>query len=359
MSWSWPRKVNIRDMTNAEFEHLLEQVTRSISQELSIGKVFETSLEFENRVREVIQDELRGEKMNVDFSPKKQVFPDIVLGHYGVEVKFTENDTWRSIANSVFEGSRDPSVSEVYIIFGKMGGVPGVSWGKYEDSVVHVRTSHVPRFEVEVLPSGDSGLRKRKSLFEQMNVTYRDFSSLDEEGRMRYVRDYARKRLKPGERFWWLEGSSEPKHSLPVQVKIYTNLEALEKRSLRAEVALLCPQVFRSSRSRGKYNDAVSYMLTYRGVLCHQARDLFSAGSVALRANKIRGGNYLQRAMVDIQDEIITAAKDLEGALFLEYWGVSVPPRMRISKWLELADKEACGWKPSESLEKLKRSRGA
>jgi hypothetical protein len=32
------------------------------------------------------------------------------------------------------------------------GGKPEVRWGDYEKSVVHVRTSHLPRFEVE-LPS--------------------------------------------------------------------------------------------------------------------------------------------------------------------------------------------------------------
>ncbi len=36
--------------------------------------------------------------------------------------------------------------------------------------------------------------------------------------------------------------------------------------------------------------------------------------------------------------------------LFVEYWGESVEPGSRISRWLEKADALASGWKPSESL---------
>ena len=50
------------------------------------------------------------------------------------------------------------------------------------------------------------------------------------------------------------------------------------------------------------------YLLTYHGVFCSQARDLFSAGSVALRLDGTRGGNYLLRALRDIEQLMIDAA---------------------------------------------------
>jgi hypothetical protein len=92
------------------------------------------------------------------------------------------------------------------------------------------------------------------------------------------------------------------------------------------------------------------YLLTYRGVLCPQARDLFTAGSVALRADETRGGNYMARSLQDIEAEMRTAAMELEDALFVEYWGFSVPPQKRISRWLQLADQHATDWKPSKEL---------
>ena len=85
-------------------------------------------------------------------------------------------------------------------------------------------------------------------------------------------------------------------------------------------------------------------------MLCSQARDLFSAGSVALRSDAERGGNYLLRALKDIESEMRAAAARLEPALFKEYWGFVVAPEQRICKWLELADGYARGWIPSEEL---------
>ena len=101
------------------------------------------------------------------------------------------------------------------------------------------------------------------------------------------------------------------------------------------------------SRTRRKYNDAVLYLMTYRGVLCPQARDLFSAGSVA---GPQRGGNYLCRALVDIQQEMREAALNLEDALFQEYWGKVPAPEERILEWLRMADDIASGWRPSDFL---------
>jgi hypothetical protein len=91
-------------------------------------------------------------------------------------------------------------------------------------------------------------------------------------------------------------------------------------------------------------------LLTYHGVLCPQARDLFSAGSVAMASDSKRGGNYIERALNDIQDEMKAAALEMEDALFVEYWKQSVPPKDRIKRWLELADGYAKDWKPSQTL---------
>lgn len=342
-------------LNRGAFERLLDVVCEKLTDECRRGKKYDKAKTFENRVREILQSLVADYKLTVDFEPHPYVFPDIVLGEYGLEVKFTTNDTWRSVANSVLESTRSQAVQNIYVIFGKMGGVPGVRWDRYEDCVIHVRTSHVPRFEVELSPRGDSA-SKKESLFRKMGVSYNDFSRLSIHERMEHIRKYARGRLKKGERLWWLEDRPDQGHSLPLEVRLYMGLPQDEKRRLRAEAALLCPQIVKPSRSKGKYNDATIYLLTYHGVLCPQARDLFSAGSVALRSNAERGGNYILRALSDIEAEMRTAAATLEDALFVEYWGVSVPPENRIQEWLKRADKHASGWKPSEALF-LKRSR--
>lgn len=330
------------NLTKESFEELLSLLCDKLTAECQESGPFRKSPEFENRVRQILQELLSAHELQVDFDPHPYGFPDIVLGKFGVEVKFTTNDTWRSVANSVFESHRDQDVEDVYVVFGKMGGTPKVDWDRYDACVIHVRTSHVPRFEIQIRPQA--------SLFQKIGVSYQDFCRLPIECRMEHIRKYARGRLKSGERLWWLEDTPDEGHSLPVQARLYMSLEQAEKRRLRAEAALLCPQVVKSSRSRDKYNDVTLYLLTYHGVLCPQARDLFSAGSVAMRSSGQRGGRYVERALLDIQDEMREAATTLDDRLFVEYWGRSVPPETRIAEWLKKADELADGWVPSEVL---------
>lgn len=314
-------------MDRDTFLELLEDVSNELSDAVSQRGVFGSSSDLERAVRHRLQERSAPFGIYVDPEPHPQAFPDIVVGNFGVEVKFTKSDSWRSVANSIFEGHRADDVKETFVLYGKMGGVPEVRWDRYADCVIHVRTSHVPRFELEI--------GAQQSLFQQFGVEYDSFRGLSEDQKMEYVRSYARGRLGEGEHLWWLEPFSDPQHALPINVRLYMNLAPYEKRRLRAEAAILCPEIVSSSRSRTKYVHPVMYILTYHGVLCPQARDLFSAGSVAGPA---RGGRYVIRALQDIEAEMRVAATELETGLFEEYWGIAVPPGERIEKWLERAD---------------------
>ncbi|MDZ4846697.1 MAG: hypothetical protein SH857_14240 [Chitinophagales bacterium] len=328
-------------MTTKDFEEILDKLTHQLTKEAKVS-VFPSSKAFENRVRDVLQTFVKKHKIVVDYEPHPYAFPDIAVGEFGIEVKFTEKDTWRSVANSVFETFKKKEVQHIYVVFGKMGGEPQVKWQAYQDCVIHVRTSHVPRFELEI--------DAKSSLFKLMDVSYEKFSALPVEKKMRYIRQYAKSRLKAGERLWWLEEKPEQEHTLPIQVRLYMDLPQTEKRKLRAEASLLCPGIVAGSRVKNKYNDVAMYLLTYHGVLASQARDLFSAGSVAMASDSTRGGLYLQCALEDIQKEMISAALTMEDALFVEYWKESVAPEKRIKRWLEMADKIAVDWKPSKVL---------
>lgn len=333
-------------MNQTEFELLLTNCCRRLSEEAR-GQKFASSQHFENRVREVIAELLPKDcGLKVDFNTPAQGFPDIPIGCFGVEVKFTLQDTWRSVANSVLENQRAPGVEHIYVVFGKMGGTPEVRWCDYESSVVHVRTSHVPRFEVEIPDPSNP----RPSLFESFGISYDNFRVLPMQKKMKYIRDYARQ-LHPNDHLWWIEESDEDAHSIPLQVRIYTHLRKEERDQLRAEAALVCPDIVKTRNARGKYDKAVMYLLTYHGVYCPQARDLFSAGSVANPHNDDSGGLYIARALRLIEDKMRQAASYMEDAIFVEYWGESVPPQDRISRWLQMADQLAGGvWVPSQEL---------
>lgn len=345
---------------------------------------FKKALVFENRVREVAQavanevdsglislpvDLLQEDLplgIAVDMCPPVQGFPDVVLGDVGIEVKFTESDTWRCIANSVLETNKVQSVKHICVVYCKMGGTPEVKYDDWEHAVMHVRTSHVPRFELEI--------GAQKSLFSIMGISYDDFSALEMSDKMVYIRNYARSRLKEGEHLWWLDDPTDDnaEHSLQLNARLYTNLTMEEKTRLRAEAVLLCPQILSSGRSRHKYDDLVMFMLTYHGVLCHQARDLFSAGSVAgvggngkvketkrddLIKDKDFDGIYILRSLLLLEDAMKQAACYLDSKLFLEYWGEKIATEINIDKpieriryWLNKADQYARDWTPSSYL---------
>ena len=327
-------------MEKVRFEKVLSRAADLLTDNLRKSDFYHGPEPFKQGVLAMLNAAAKGSDLRVEFTFHPNAFPDIKANGFGVEAKYTKRDTWTSVANSIFEGMRDPNVDEIYVMFGKGGGEPEARWDTYENCVSHVRTSNAPRFVVD-MDSDDP------PLFDRFGVTYDEFAAMDDEAKMEFVRDYWRDRLQPGERLWWLE----PEHTLPLNVRLYTHLSPDEKRILRAEAALLCPSVVRSGNVRGKYYAPAHYALTHWGVLCAQARDLFTAGSVAERITPIyQDEPYMSRAMRDIEYVMADRARVLDDALFREYWGEGCPPGKRLKRWLQQADQYAAGWRPSDVL---------
>lgn len=333
-------------MDQSQFESLLDRVTKKLTNDMRTqpnSQWFSAALDYEQHVRERLHDEIEsmgkeGYSNRVDLHPSGQTFPDVPCGEYGVEVKFTKDDKWVSIANSIRETKRVESVKTVYLMFGKMGGVPESRWKLYEECVVHVRTSHEPRFQVDM--TGE-----KPSLFKVMGISYDDFRRLDILDKMPYIRKYARS-IHPDGHLWWLEDTTTgEEHSTAVEPILYTTLDKATKIKYRAEATLLCPKVLTGGNQTGKYEDVVMFMLTYHGVLCHQARDLFSAGSAA-HMQHADGLDipYKQRAFLLLQNEMQAASVYLDPALFDEYWQEHVEPEDRLAWWLRKADEYATDW---------------
>ena len=92
-------------MTENDFRAALNEICARLTAEArSIG--FGSAKEFEMRVRALATELVKSSKIEVDQSPPAQGFPDIAVGRFGIEVKFTTNDSWLSIANSVLESNR-------------------------------------------------------------------------------------------------------------------------------------------------------------------------------------------------------------------------------------------------------------
>lgn len=328
-------------MTEVEFESLLDKACEVLGENVRKNPALQDPDAFEIHVRDVLEQVAQGEKVKISPTFHPHAFPDIRGNGFGVEVKTSKKDSWLAVANSVFEGMRDPAVKKIYVVFGKFGGMPSVRWGRYDERITHVRISHAPRFVVE--------MDRDSSIFGKMKVTYDDFAQLPPDEKMRHIRDYSRSRLKPGERLWWLE--DEQSQGVPLQIRLYMKLSPEEKIKLRAQGAILFPQICGGSRVREKYNDVAFFFLKYHNVFCPQTRDLFSAGSVA---GKERGGIYLQRSLKNIEQAMTDAAMSLPDELIAEYWGSPVAKEKRIATWLQMADSHAQRWTPSKVLFKGK-----
>ena len=324
-------------MTEQEFELILTKTVIQLGKDVTQSTQYHDPTAFELRVREVLKEVAKGEAIKIDPTFHPHAFPDLRANGFGVEVKTTNKDSWQSVGNSVFEGMRDEAVKKIYVVFGKMGGMPAVRWARYENCITHVRISHAPRFCLE--------MEKAEPLFDKLKISYDDFCKLPAKEKMRYIRKYSRDRRKPGEQIWWIE--DENSLGIPLEIRLYTSLTKEEKIKIRAECAILFPEICKGGRSKTKYKDVSFFMLKYHNVIANQIRDLFSAGSVA---GKERGGHYLSRALKAIENEMREAALSLDGDLIEEYWLTTVPPDQRITEWLKRADSLATEWKPSEVL---------
>src|SRR3954452_724776 len=168
--------------TPDDFESFLSDVCGQLTEMVQTDLAIQSSAAFQSAVGEVLKGLADDSAFTFEDNDHPQVFPDFCLGEFGVEVKFTQNNTWRSVANSVFEGQRSRAVKHIYIVFGKMGGEREVRFARYDHCIVHVRASHVPRFEVDLASS--------TNLFGSWGVTYEQFSRLEEAEKIEYIRRY-------------------------------------------------------------------------------------------------------------------------------------------------------------------------
>lgn len=102
-----------------------------------------------------------------------QRFPDIIAEkYYGIEVKKTKQDNWKSVGSSIVESTRDKFVEDIYILFGKMGGkYPEFACRPYEDVMYDIAVTHSPRYLI------DMELQKGHTIFDKMNIPYNELRS--------------------------------------------------------------------------------------------------------------------------------------------------------------------------------------
>lgn len=203
-------------------------------------------------------------------------FPDIVAaGYYGIEVKATKKDGWTSIGNSVLESSRITSVEKIYILFGKLGGVPDVIYRGYEECMRGIAVTHYPRYQIDMkLVSG-------QSIFDHMNVSYDTMRS--DKNPVRYVRNFYKSQMSEGDALWWIDDGDDSVPELSPVIRNYSSLDSDTRDGIKAELFILHPEIL--SNSSNKYKNVPAYLASRYGVVCANVRDIFTAGGQVILQN--------------------------------------------------------------------------
>lgn len=208
-------------------------------------------------------------------------FPDIVaLKYYGIEVKVTASNKWKSTGNSILETTRKADVERIYIFFGKLGGEPDIKYRLYEECLPEIGVTHSPRFMI------DMNLKAGESIFDKIGIPYNVLRK--NKNPIGYIKNYYRSQLGEGEELWWIDSEISETAISPI-IKPFNNLSSEQKAEFIVEAMALFPEIFGDSSS--KFERVAAFLVASQSVVSSNIRDIFTAGGKYLL--NVRGTEVL------------------------------------------------------------------
>lgn len=313
------------------FLELLENSKNGLIEKLQSNGPLPNSTQFEVLVCEEMQAKAIGTEFEGTIRQTGvAAFPDIVAnGYFGVEVKMTIKDHWRSTGNSVLESLREEDVEKIYIMFGKLGGTPDVKYRLYQECLPSVSVTHSPRYQI------DMNLAVGKSIFDKMGISYDELRTSGDT--IQQIKTYYRSQLQEGEGLWWIDEESEAPS--PV-IKQFRTLETEDKERFKIDCMILFPELF---RNRANYDRAAAYLTTEFGAVSASLRDEFSAGGrqEVMVAREKRSVSQVLSQLRGYAPQITARIQELDEGLLKFYWKVSSIEEDRIQQWKGLIDEVA------------------
>ena len=286
----------------------LESYTRDVMTELAIGSAFENSIEL-----------IAGQK-----------FPDIVAKkYYGVEVKTTTQNHWKTTGNSILESTRIDGVERIFMLFGKLASPIEFKCRPYEECLSEVVVTHSPRYLIDI------NLENGKTIFDKINTDYDTLRS--EKNPIKPIIDYYKSKLKPGQDLWWID--QEKNQSSNLIINIWNNLSIDNRQLVKNRAMVYFPELF-SNRS-DKFARLAIWLVTREGVVCPNVRDIFTAGGKDeyILNNKIY--KNIPRIFLNLFSnlptilEVIASTNSNE---LSEYWNLPTNDKNKLSNWLKLVE---------------------
>ena len=174
---------------------------------------------------------LKEEEKEDFYRTGKQTFPDIIIGSFGIEAKFTSGDTWVSTGNSITETTRVDNLKKIYMFFCKQGKAnkADARYKPYEECLSEIVVTHSPRYKINM------DLKSGESIFDKIGIDYENFCNADP---IKEAKEYYRKHLKPGEELWWIDNET-----IPI-IKNFGDTDEKVQLGFKCEVMILYPEIF-------------------------------------------------------------------------------------------------------------------
>ena len=257
-------------------------------------------------------------------------FPDIIANkYYGVEVKSTNKNHWKSIGSSILESTRNPNVERIFLTFGKLGKPVSFMSRPYEECLSGISVTHYPRYQI------DMELKKGETIFDKMGIPYDELRKM--ENPVAPVSQYYKSRLKPGESLQWAAGENIEAGSSPAVLRLWTSLSAEEKISYTVKGYALFPEILGCDIT--KYQRYALWLVTRCSVVNTNIRDQFSAGGKV----DIETSDGLFKKMPAAFGRILNNRQQIEETILNtsettlpEYWQVNEISQNPVEQWCQL-----------------------
>ena len=263
-------------------------------------------------------------------------FPDIVANKfYGVEVKSTNKNHWKSIGSSILESTRDQNVERIFLTFGKLGAPVQFMSRPYEECLAGISVTHYPRYQI------DMELKKGETIFDKMGISYDELRRMDNP--VAPVSRYYKSKLKEGESLWWAADSNLDETAVPATVRLWSSLSAEQKAYYTAKGYALFPEIFAHSNSK-KYQRYALWLATNCGIVNTNIRDQFSAGGqsdIVTNAGVFERMPAVYGKIKNNADLIIRTILNASESTLKEYWNVGNIAPNRLDQWCILVARSA------------------
>jgi len=280
----------------------LEPYTKDIISEHSVGTSFEGSIEL-----------ISGQK-----------FPDIIANDYfGIEVKTSQNDNWKSTGNSIFESTRVKSVERIYLLFGKYGNGIEYKIKPYEDCLSDIVVTHSPRYLI------DMNLSENETIFSKIKMGYDELRKSEDP--IKPITTYYKSKLRKGQNLWWIQDTSK---SSKLVIDIWNNLKSSEREELKVKGFVFFPEIVGTDQD--KFSRFAIWLTTMQSVVCPNIRDIYTAGGRGDFQKKNFSLKSVPRIILNLfesYDSIMEVIKETPAAELNEYWGTTSSEYDKIDQW--------------------------